>query len=103
MDPIKITNVPGGGLIVDPESAVCHVSTDGSVEWTSEHDPSILDWRVVFGSYAPVYKSKVATRQDPALQLKKNRVEDLGHWKYVVVAQTEEGIKHKDPELIVDS
>lgn len=116
MEPItiRINNQPGGDLSVSDPKARCGVDANGSVFWTSEHDSTIKDWRVIFGSYAPVHtKSKIARRGKGVdfLSLVKNRPEDLGHWKYVVVALTEEKtdggqieykLKHLDPELIVD-
>lgn len=90
-------------LSVDPEKLRCHINKVKKVRWISEGD--VGDWRVVFGSYSPVFKAKepkVASNDDDTLELMKNRAEDLGHWKYVVVAQTSKGLRHLDPELIVD-
>lgn len=94
-----------GAITVDPDPVKVQVLTDKKVRWQSKQD-ELKDWRVVFGAYAPVYKTKepkVASPADDTLDLKKNRAEDLGHWKYVVVALTKDGLlTHKDPELIVD-
>jgi hypothetical protein len=73
------------------------------IRWRVEDQTRIRDWRVILGTYAPV-KSQVAKPglNNDALTLVRNRAEDLGHWKYVVVALTPDGMKHKDPEMIVE-
>lgn len=73
------------------------------IRWKARSEERVKDWRVIFGTYAPVHdKSKVANPKKDTLTLVRRRPEDLGHWKYVVVADTPDGIKDKDPELIVD-
>ena len=86
-------------ITVDHDPLLCSVKTDKAVRWQSDLD----EWRVIFSSNAPI-NPKVASpgTDSDTLELKANRPEDLRHVKYVVVAYTEHGLRHLDPELIVD-
>lgn len=76
---------------------------DVKIRWKARSKERVQDWRVIFGTYAPVKdRSKVANPKKKTLTLVRRRPEDLGHWKYVVVALTPDGLKDKDPEMIVD-
>jgi hypothetical protein len=95
---IDITYDASAGLLkAVPDPQLCSVKVDQKVRWSSD----LEDWRVVFGPEAPVYP-KVADPKNAALKLKGERAEDLRHVKYVIVAWTDDGLKHLDPELIVE-
>jgi hypothetical protein len=102
MSTVTIYHGPNG-IDVRPDPVKCSVDEDGQVSF--EATPDVKDWRVIFGTYAPVeLAGKVASPDSKVLKLKKNRPEDLGHWKYVVVGLSQDGqLSHKDPEMIVDS
>lgn len=90
-----------GEVTVDPDPVECRLPKDTKIRWTKTG--KIQDWRVIFGAYAPVLeKSKMASPDNDTLDLVANRPEDLGHWKYVVVAETPDGLRDKDPEMIVE-
>lgn len=88
-------------LMVNPDPVPCSVSKDRTVCWETEN---LSDWRVIFAADAPVHP-KVASpgSESNTLLLKGNRPEDYRHVKYTVVAMTPDGLKHLDPEMIVDS
>lgn len=102
MREVTISYDPGeGALLISPDPVPCSVDVDKEVKFKS--GLGVSDWRVVFGTYAPLFPSKVASPTHDTLKLKKNRPEDLGHWKYVVVAMTDDGsLVDKDPEMIVE-
>lgn len=83
-------------VVEDPQKV--SVKKDVDVEWWSD---VYKDWRVIFGPDAPLHP-KVASPRIPKLTLKDKRAEDLRHVKYAVVAWSEKGLVHEDPELIVD-
>ena len=114
---MPVTNVEidyvDGKITVDPDPVECKVPKPAKqgakkpppvkIRWNAKSKERVKDWRVVLGTYAPVHdKSKVANPKKNTLTLVRRRPEDLGHWKYVVVALTPDGMKDKDPEMIVE-
>ncbi len=111
----RIINILSGAT-AEPKSAKCSVDGDRYVKWEIGNKET-RDWRVIFGPHAPV-DTKVAWPggrprkvvvngkekfvDSDTLVLYKQRPEDIGHVKYVIVGLTDEGLKHDDPELIVE-
>jgi hypothetical protein len=103
----------GGKVTVDEPRVRCNQNPNkppviDRVRWQATEN--VEDWRVIFGSYAPTVAadaekpSKVASPENDTLHIAdRRRPEDLGHWKYVVVAKCKDGsLGDLDPEMIVD-
>lgn len=88
-----------GEITLDKDPLKVSVEKDKAVRWKS----SLPEWRVIFAADAPVNPKVASPGSDSdKLDLKGNRPGDHRHAKYTVVAMTKDGLKHLDPELIVD-